>query len=344
MNEGALVAFIQRALEFGQRQYASTHTLDRITVKFGDTAFDFAESEPSLKPSIQHCLVSPDANNHFDSKIRIFADYSGWHLHDEFIVQSPLGELENQTKIRLENMGIRIIFVPRRQAWDIFDTNQLFGVRLLPHKTGYELWEPTSPLAYFCKWIAELDHKTIVHAGSLSINGKGALLVGNGGAGKSGTAIGAMKYGFQSSGDDYTLLSKKSNEYRAHAVFRTVKQDLAGLTRLGLPRPATLNWQNKAVFRPENVYQQGIVDSVPVHVLLAPSIGGNETKFHPVDPVTVFKTLTISTLKQLSGSYAPMFVTCAQLIRDLPCFGVALSNNPEEISTQISTFLGNLKC
>lgn len=344
MDEVALVTFIQRALEYGQRQYVSTQTKDRITVKFGDTAFDFAESEPSLKPCIHHCLVSSDTNSHINSKIRIFADYSGWHLKDAFILKNALGELENQTKVRLEKMGIRILFAPKRQSWDIFDTNHLFGVRLLPHKTGYELWEPTSPLAYFCTWIAEIDHKTMVHAGSLLINGVGALLVGNGGAGKSGTAIGAMKYGFQSSGDDYTLLSKKSDEYRAHAVFRTVKQDLSGLKRLGLPRPTKLNWQSKAVFRPETVYQQGIVDSVAVHAILAPSIGEDKTRFHPIDPVIVFKTLTISTLKQLSGSYAPMFVSCAQLIRDLPCFGVELSNDPEEVSFQISKFLGNLKC
>ena len=79
-------------------------------------------------------------------------------------------------------------------------------------------------------------------------------------------------------------------------------------------------------------------------MILAPSIGGDKTKFHPIDPVIVFKTLTISTLKQLSGSYAPMFVSCAQLIRDLPCFGVELSNDPEEVSFQISKFLGTLKC
>lgn len=345
MDEAALLAFIKRALDDGRKKFTYSSDNNRVSVNLGDASFDFTESEYSLTPHVHHCLVSGTVQQQLESDIKIFADYSGWYLHDAFMLQHrDLSDLEHQINVRLEKIGIRANYKPRLQAWDIFDTNTRFGLRLLRQKDAIEPWEPTSPLAFFCKWIADLDHKTIIHAGSLSKHGKGALMVGNGGAGKSGTVIGAMKYGFQSSGDDYTLLSKTSNEYRAHAVFRTVKQDLAGLKRLGLPIPQKLNWQNKAVFRPDHIFHQGIVDAVAVHVLLSPSLGADETSFQPIDPVVVFKTLTISTLKQLSGSYAPMFVSCARLIHDLPCFGVHLSSNPEEVAQKLSQFLENLKC
>jgi hypothetical protein len=345
LDEAALLAFIKRALDDGRKKFAYSSETNRVSVNLGDANFDFTESEYSLTAHVHHCLVSGTVRQQLESDIKIFADYSGWYLHDAFMLQHrDLSDLEHQINVRLEKIGIRANYKPRLQAWDIFDTNTRFGLRLLRQKDAIEPWEPTSPLAFFCKWIADLDHKTIIHAGSLSKHGKGALMVGNGGAGKSGTVIGAMKHGFQSSGDDYTLLSKKANGYCAHAVFRTVKQDLAGLKRLNIPRPADLNWQNKAVFRPENVFQNGIVDSVAVHVLLFPSIGGVETTFHAVDPVIVFKTLTMSTLKQLTGSYAPIFVTCAKLIHDLPCFGIKLSSNPEEVSSKLALFMENLKC
>jgi len=344
LSELDLIAFLKRAIDFGQHQFLATAIKDRLSISLGETSFDFAESEYSLKPCIEHCLSSSDSNRYLDSKIKIYADYSGWYLQDEFMQRYILDDIENNTRIKLEAIGIRVIYSPKRQAWDIFDTFNFFGIRLLPNKSCIEPWEPTSPLAYFCKWVAEIDNKTIIHAGSLSINGVGALIIGNGGAGKSGTIIGSMKHGFKSSGDDYTLLSKKSNTYRAYAVYRTVKQDVSGLQRLNIPISSKLNWQNKAVFRPEKVFSNCIVDSVPIHMLIMPSLGGTETTFHPINPVTVFKTLTISTLKQLCGGYAPMFVACAQLIHDVPCYGLTLSPDASEVSLKLKNFIEDFKC
>lgn len=338
-----LERFVLRALAQGRIGFAASQPQDRVTVTLGAQAFQFAESEDFLKSSLRQCLASPPTATDPVADIALYADYSGWHLAHQAAALCVPHQGPPPPDTYLAENGVRAIYNAERNSWDIFDSKNRFGVRLQPGTAGTAVWEMSAPLAYFCKWIADLDHKTMVHAASLTIGGVGALLVGYGGAGKSGTVLGALACGFQSAGDDYTLISA-TDGYRAHAIYRSVKQDVAGLDRVGLPRPTALNWQNKAVFRPETLLPSAIVDTAPIHVLLAPRLGAKHTRFFPIDPLGVFKTLAFSTIYQHAVDSAQVFKACAALVRDVPCFGMELSDNHTEVSAELAKFLRQLPC
>ena len=60
--------------------------------------------------------------------------------------------------------------------------------------------------------------RRIAHAASLGRDGRGILLLGHGGAGKSGTALAGVAAGLQTVGDDYVALSGLRSGRRAAAV------------------------------------------------------------------------------------------------------------------------------
>ena len=117
-----------------------------------------------------------------------------------------------------------------------------------------------------------------------------------------------------------------------------------GLKRLGLPTDLPLNWQNKAVFRPEQVNIPAISDSAPVNAILVPVLGSPKTRLSRIDPATAFRLLTFSTLRQLGSDYASVFESCGKLVRALPCYKLELSDDPKDIAATMSEFLESLAC
>lgn len=335
-----LDAFLRMALDRGRASMAATPKADMQTVRFGrQGGFRFAESAPFLAPNVALCMDTGDG----PVPNTIYADYSGWHLSDGFVGLLNRPETLTEFDAHLAPQGLRAIYSEERGAWDIFDTSDGFGIRLQNGIEGAAEWEHTAPLAYFCKWTSEAQGHTMVHAASIAWQGKGALLIGEGGAGKSGTTLGAMLNGFDSAGDDYTLLSG-GPPYTAYSLYRTFKQSSEGMARLGLPKSMPLNWQGKAVFRPETVCGRPIAGATPIHALLMPEIGAHSTMIEPMAPAPLFKQMTISTLRQISGNFADVFRYCAELVRELPCYRLRLSPDNDEITLVLKKFLEGLEC
>ena len=335
--------FVRQALQFGKEQFSKADNLNKAAVSFADTGFMFAESEPFLMSSIKLCLNAdkPELNNTLPAAI--YADYSAWHINNGF--HAPHAKHTDLLEMckTLASFGVSANYYQPDQRWDVFDNKQSFGVRLQCGLDRSPIWEKTAPLANFCNWVARQDSKTMVHAASIGIEGMGALLIGNGGAGKSGTILGCLMRGFKSSGDDYTIISNGSN-YAAHALYMSVKQDPLGLKRLGLKCDQNLNWQGKAVFRPRDIINADISPSMPINVLIVPSIGADKTTFQSVSPNEVFKILALSTAKQLGSDHAQIFKACGDLVRTIPCFKMNMSSDNDEVTVELKKFLREIKC
>lgn len=345
-NQGhatALQAFAMSAISNAREKFNNIQESALTRIQLGNRSYVFAESKEFLTASVQHCCaLQVTQTNSLPTDFKIYTDYSGWHT--QFAKQSNLiGNLSHrQIEMALSNIGLHAIFNPDTYSWDILDIKNRFGVRLQTSTADTPVWEKTSPLAFFNKWIASADDKCMIHAGSLAHGHTGALIVGQGGAGKSGLVIGALKNSLHSAGDDYVALSNKS-PYQAHAIYRTVKQDISGLNRLGLPTNLPLNWQKKAVFRPEQLFEQRINDCVPINVILMPRLGGVSTSFRRIDPTIIFKILTFSTLNQVCGDYKEIFQTCGELTRQLPCYEMVQSSDNNEITAKLIEFLSQFK-
>lgn len=337
-TDSKLADFARQALAHGRDAVQQLGHNDGVNVRLGDSGFVFFESEPYLAPSVRYCLnsTSPAMNN--NSKACVYADYTGWHVENQF--RNLLADVTDILELcqKLERFDIQANYYAPLQRWDIYDRSDCFGIRLQTSPDASPEWEETAPLANFCNWIGASFGLTMLHAASIGTLNAGILLVGEGGAGKSGTTLGAMLEGLQSAGDDYTMLST-TPDYKAHAVYQTVKQDPDGLARLGLSCQKPLNWQGKIVCRTEELLGAPICQSIPVNALVMPEIGASRTTFEAVDSSAIFKILTFSTLRQLGTSHSTVFRTCAKLVRELPCYKMKMSSKNEEISAGIKGFL-----
>ena len=73
---------------------------------------------------------------------------------------------------------------------------------------GFPPWEPGAPLRSFLHWEYAARGMRLVHGGTLGIDGRGVVLAGSGGAGKSGTVVAGIMVGLDSVGDDYVSVDQ----------------------------------------------------------------------------------------------------------------------------------------
>ena len=157
----------------------------------------------------------------------------------------------------LAEAGLRVAYPFQRQLWLAFDETAGVGVQLARTHADLPAWFAGAPLRYHVHWLLRARGRRIAHAASLGQDGRGILLLGHGGAGKSGTALAGLVAGLQTVGDDYVALGGLDPAV-AQPLFRIVKQDRDGLARIaGLAERLAhlpLNWMNKVEFDPTPIF------------------------------------------------------------------------------------------
>src|SRR5262249_48857391 len=138
----------------------------------------------------------------------------------------------------------------------------------------------------------------LLHAAALSVGDDGVLIIGPGGAGKSGTTLAGVSTGLKTAGDDYVLVCPTTPP-AAFRVYNIFKQDRDRLSRIsglvGVTPGLKTNGNNKLDFDPEDVFPECIVERVPLHAILAPKIAYEpQTRFLKIDPRCVFQQLAPS--------------------------------------------------
>jgi GT2 family glycosyltransferase len=162
-------------------------------------------------------------------------------------------------------------------------------------------WTIASPFRTLFHWCAEQHGAQLVHAAAVGIDGKGALITGRGGVGKSSTALTCVEAGFDYVGDDYVLLTIDGGT-RAHSIYRTAKverQDVARYPRLADGpeyRIANAGDNAKAVL----YLSDCLVNSVSIAAVLSPQIGQADSAcVEPVDSNYLLGAASYTTVAQL---------------------------------------------
>jgi hypothetical protein len=244
---------------------------------------------------------------------------------------------------RLAEAGLRGSYFHDLDFWQFYDPQRRVGVQLMTSVNGFPPWEPGAPLRAFLHWEYAARGMRLTHAGTLGVDGKGVLLAGSGGAGKSGTVVAGLLNGLDSVGDDYVLIDK-ADGVTARPLFATLKQDPEGFRRLGLKHRlqsyGPLNWQGKHPFRINDIAARPIPASLDIIALLVPHIGGGATSsIMPVSRKDAMIALAPSGIAQMPGERESGFRFFSDLTRLLPCYGLSLGTRPEEIAGAISEFL-----
>ncbi|MFN0085775.1 MAG: serine kinase [Blastocatellia bacterium] len=228
-------------------------------------------------------------------------------------------------------------------SWQFFDRGSATGVQTLPSELGMPPWERGSPLRLFIHWAHAAKGRRLAHAATLGLYGRGCLIVGPSGSGKSGTTLAGLLNGLSSVGDDYVLLDQ-SAEITAYAVFSVFKQDREGLSRAGIA-PETFgnvepNWRGKIEFDAARLVPHAFAERMDIRAILIPEVArARRTRMESVSPRSAALALAPSAVLQLPGDTATGFRFFADIARRLPAFRLVLSEDPAEIADVIGTFL-----
>jgi len=250
----------------------------------------------------------------------------------------------------LANHLLRATYFSDPRVWQIYDHQQKFGLLWLTGPHHYCDWEPAAPLRTFLHWSYCFQGMRLVHAGALGKRGTGILLVGGSGSGKSGTVVGGIAHGLESVGDDYVLVETAPVGKYAYPLFRTLKQDLLGLRRLGLEAPISqsrsMNWQEKFEFTSEEINGQTMAAQLRIGAIVIPKIiDAARSTIRPASQQQAMLALAPTGLFQLPGERTSGVKFFSDLIRRLPSFELELSRDPADVSRTLESFIdGVLPC
>lgn len=209
---------------------------------------------------------------------------------------------------------------------------------------GYATAMPLLPILHW--WTATADVQ-LVHAGVVGTREGAALLAGQGGAGKSNTALSCAEAGLQYLGDDFVLI-ELGPQTRAHSVFCTARLHAADLEQLPSWTPRVSNPESigtdKALFFLQECLPQQLAADLPLRVilLLRPS-RQPQTTWEPARSALVHRALTAVTLHALPGAGQPALDVIARTVKALPAYVLHLGTDRTGVAPAVRTLLAQTR-
>lgn len=294
-----------------------------------------------------HCEKALTRRNREDSsatRLEVYAmdaESDGWDLPAGWDEQAGFSSREFDRI--LAGCNHRGFYYHDAPSWQFYDRATAIGVQTLPTQFGFPPWESSSPLRPFLHWAYAAARMRLTHAATLGLNGRGVLMAGPSGSGKSATTLAGLMNGLDSVGDDHVLLETGSRVV-AYSVFTMLKQDREGLRRAGIApaglEATELNWRGKVEFESAKFSLKPLADRMEMFALLLPEIArARHTTLERVTAQEAALSLVPSAVFQLPGDSTESFHFLAGIVRRLPAYRVRLSQNPADIAEAIGSFI-----
>ena len=341
MPQNASSGFAQAALAVARDEFATPG--ESLVVNLPGIRFEIRTKSPTFSRACRTSLINdPSYADGNQSVARVLvADAQNYPALPAW----PEHTRELQDELMAEAIAARhqIAFNEDFDEWHFFDPVDRIGVQLMPHSDAYPHWEDSFPLVPFVHWITMEQSRRVVHAASLGREGRGVLIAGDSGAGKSGTTLAGVLGGLDSIGDDYVLIDMDGEGVRGLPLTRIMKQDAKGLARNGVGADKRFwgpNWQGKHETYVSDLTGREMPKEFRLAAVLLPEITGRQTRLVKASGREAVMALLPSNLVQLGGRrrYAVQFIS--ELARRLPAFHLELGPDPAEIARVVSDFLG----
>lgn len=247
----------------------------------------------------------------------------------------------------LVEQGLRVAYPFSPHLWHVYDLVARRGVQLSASRADLPVWDFGAPLRQHLHWILAQKGFRLTHAATLGRDGRGVLIVGGGGAGKSGTALAGIAASMTTCGDDYVALGS-DRQSTAHMVFRIIKQDRAGLSRIAAMKGRTddlaLNWRGKVELDPETFFPGCMANQMAIDAVVLPCIAHRETAhIVPIGRGEIMRAMMRSNLYQFPGEDDDGLAFFAKFLASLPCFRIDLALEPAENSKAIDRLLQDVR-
>jgi hypothetical protein len=231
-------------------------------------------------------------------------------------------------------------------VWQVYDQVARVSVQLTNSRADLPPWDFGAPLRQHLHWLLPQHRLRLTHAAAVGRNGRGVLLVGDGGSGKSETTLAAIASGLVTCGDDYVATGVNGGPI-AGLLYRILKQDPAGLNRFSDLRGAIgglpINWQGKIELDPESTFPGCLTNWLKIEAAVVPFITRRKTaEIAPISRGELMRALMRSNLYQYPGEPDDGLAFFAKFLVQIPCYRIELALDPHRNSDAIARLLEQL--
>ena len=296
-----------------------------------------------MMPAFDHLIC--DAANETALTVNIWDSQStGVALPDE-----PWSEDISQItdKILMFNQdSIHMLYNPASMVYSLIDTKTRTAYCHVPDANLVPYYERSSPLRMILHWCFEQNGMHLIHSASVGIGGKGVLLVGRGGSGKSTTALASLINGLDYIGDDYIAVSKNPHPL-AFSIYNSVEVNSDVLEKIPELQNHIINLERldseKGLIFLNRSFSKNIVRQLKIKAIVMPVVSGKSTScMYKIPSLKAFAELASSTIFQMPGSGEVMLRGLKHVINDLPVFAMDLGNDFSEITGTLRMFIKSL--
>ncbi|HEX8206074.1 MAG TPA: hypothetical protein VF587_08455, partial [Solirubrobacteraceae bacterium] len=288
---------------------------------------------PAVLPAFGHATAAPGDAAPGPSLTVLLWD-SGSSGLDDPEVPWDIGDVRTRGDVHgYEQSGYRISYEHASGAATVYHPESETLVFWVADPEAVPWYERGAPLRAALHHWAAAHGLHFVHAGAVGASGRGALLVGASGSGKSTTALACLEAGMEYAGDDYVILSGDETP-RVHCLYSTAKLDAGSLERLpglaGAVAQFGPDGEHKAVL---DVYahRPGVFRAdLPVDAIVIPTVAPREQpEIRRATPAQALRAIAPTTLLQLPGAAQARMTAMARLVRGLPAFDLRVGTDVE---------------
>jgi hypothetical protein len=224
--------------------------------------------------------------------------------------------------------------------WDRQSRRAVYWVR---RAIDLPFWEIASPFRILFHWWAQSWGGQVAHAAAVGVDGRGVLLVGRSGSGKSTAALACLRHGLDFVGDDYVLLTAGPAP-AAHCLYSSAKMHAASLAQY-FPE-----WQGHVGTRvgPESkcVLYLRDLDGIRLRprldlcAIVTPQVTADPyPAITPASPAQTWLALVPSTVFQLPDARQTTLAFFSTFARKLPSFGLTTGRDLQRLPEVLRDFL-----
>jgi hypothetical protein len=186
-----------------------------------------------------------------------------------------------------------------------------------------------------------------VHAGLVSCAGRGVLMVGHGGAGKSTSSIACLLDGLGYLGDDFVGLSLDGDSYTGHGFYASCLLDSGHMRRFPqlLPHalPPNRPEEHKHVMYLSQAFPANLESRNTINAIVMPRVtGGPVTGWKRASPIDALRAIAPTSVMYLPRPSRDAFDRLAGLVASVPAYWLELGTNVSTIAPAVRSLVASL--
>ena len=297
-----------------------------------------------LSPALAYLATEPAADTKpwtlfaVDGRATGYAPPAKWTL--------PVTCFDHRLHVHADAEGQVIVADDAHGVWSIAATQTRQALCWVRDAGSLPEWEPAAPYRILLHVMAQAEGLQLGHGAAVTAAGRGLLLAGPGGSGKSTTTLALIMNGAATAGEDFVLLAP-GNPPVAYALYDTLK--LTGIATKLCPQlmAAVANPERPASEKARIHLCEAMPDrlrpSIELNAVMSLRLGyGTRTRISPATAMAAMRALAPSSAFLLRVQMNETLVRMSAFVRSIPTYDVELSGDPIEAARAITSFAAEI--